>query len=157
MRPFTNTPVLSLQYSPGPSLPIPLLLGDLWLCHQHHPDQWLRGAHPAAALRAAQQPALLHVLPPGGEHQHHQAHRAGEPGNPLSPLQGAEPGAHTSILLEVLTVLPAGALLVSPGLCTGSTTERIFLPGPPGPRCSGWFGNGALWQQNMNIVHLDEV
>lgn len=33
----------------------------------------------------------------------------------------------------------------------------LFLPGLAGPRCRGWFGNGALWQQNMNIVQLDKV
>lgn len=36
MKSSPNAPVLSIQYSTGPSLPIPLLLGDLWLCHQHH-------------------------------------------------------------------------------------------------------------------------
>lgn len=62
-----------------------------------------------------------------------------------------------SILLEVSTMLPAGALLVSPDLCPGSTRGKIFLPGLPGPRSREWFGNGALWQQNMNVFHMDEV
>lgn len=72
--------------------------------------------------------------------------------------QRAKPGAHVSIHIELPTVSCQHQLfscLLS--FCSGSTTAMLFLPGPAGPRCRGWFGNGALWQQNMNIVQLDEV
>ena len=110
------------QHRPGPLVPVPLLLGDLRLRHQHQHGPGLGWPFPPAALGAAQQPALLADLPPGGDHQHHPAYRAG--GAQAGP--GAEVRACWGPGVACRTLLGSRGCFTS----TSSSPRRFSLPRP---------------------------
>lgn len=76
-----RTRVLTLlcpQHRSGPSVPVSVFVGDVWLRHRRRIQLWRWRSVSSEAFWTAQQSGLLSHLPPRRKRQHDKAHRAGE-------------------------------------------------------------------------------